>query len=328
MYSSLLSEVHQIYRPISFFVENVSEQLNQIPFSVQLKKFRNTKTKNYLSTDSAVHASVAAYFPSTLKQAVMVDNNVPVKQSPTLVRTQSSPKPRSLAEYFSDVSNDNLQSEDLLVPQSSFFLPKSELPETECSVQNSPGSGHSIRNVANSSTDVFTSNPPYSYTSTTICPVESNVPVFSSKFAVPSPSFDEQQTTEVLANSRIELDETLRKTPTAATEKILQLTQQLNGILQTSEHLTTSLTSSTGGLSSYSADAELSGICSVGGSEIYAQPCSTTLPDHPMTLSGTTHFKLPATLSNHTSGYVRELEVITHNLHFPFGFALCQTKVG
>ncbi|KAA3671251.1 uncharacterized protein DEA37_0010099, partial [Paragonimus westermani] len=248
-----------------------------------------------------------------------LSHSVPVKPSPTVVRTQSSSKPRSLAEYFSDVGNDTLQSEDLLVPQSSFFPPKSELLETECSVQNSLGSGHSIRNVANSFTDVFTPNPSYSHTPTTICPVESNVPVSSSKFAVPSLLFDEQQTTEVLANSRIELDETLRKTPTAATEKILQLTQQLNGILQTSEHLTTSHTSSTGGLSSHSADAELSGICSVGSSEIYAQPCSTALSGQPSpespsliqnspTLSGTTHFKLPATLSSHTSGYVRELE--------------------
>ncbi|KAF5396159.1 hypothetical protein PHET_10924 [Paragonimus heterotremus] len=41
---------------------------------LKLKKFRNTKTKNYPSTDSSVHDSAAAYFPSTLEQSAVVDN--------------------------------------------------------------------------------------------------------------------------------------------------------------------------------------------------------------------------------------------------------------
>ncbi|KAF5401028.1 Golgin subfamily A member 2 [Paragonimus heterotremus] len=250
-----------------------------------------------------------------------MSHSAPMKSSPTLTRTQSSSKPRSLAEYFNGVANDNMQSEDLLVPQSSFFLPTSEIPETESLVQNKStvGSGHSIKNVANSSTNVFTPNPSCSHMSTTTCPAEPNMPVSSSKFAVPAQLFNEQQTSEVVVNSRIEVDETLGRTPTATTEKMLQLSQQLNVILQTSEHLTTSFTSSTGGLSSYSADAELSGICSAGGSDIHVQSCSPALPGHlssesaslvqnPMTLSSTTPFKLPAIPSGHTNSYVRELE--------------------
>ncbi|KAF6767988.1 hypothetical protein AHF37_02216 [Paragonimus kellicotti] len=288
---------------------------------LKLKKFRNTKTKNHPSADSAVHASATAYFSSTLEQSAVVDNNASMKSSPTLTGTQLSSKPRSLAEYFSDVANDDMQSEDLLVSQSSFFLPTSEIPETECSVRNRStlAPGHSIQNVANSSTDVFTSNPSCSCMSTTMCPAEPNMAVSSPKFAVPAQSFNEQQTVEASVNPKIVVDETLGETPTAATEKILQLSQQLNGILQTSEHLTTSFTSSTGGLSSYSADAELSEICSAGGSDIHVQPSSPALPGHlrpesasliqnPLALSSTATFRLPAVPSSHTSGYVRELE--------------------
>ncbi|KAF7232385.1 hypothetical protein EG68_05522 [Paragonimus skrjabini miyazakii] len=287
---------------------------------LKLKKFRNTKTKNDPSADSAVHANAAVYFSSTSEQSAVVDNNAPMKSS-TLTRTHSSSKPRSLAEYFSGVANDDVQSKDLLVSQSSFFLPTSEIPETECSAQNksTPDSGHSIQSVANSSIDVFTSNPSCSYMSTTMCPAEPNMPVSSPKFAVPAQLSNEQQTAEVVVNPRIEVDETLGRTPTAATEKILQLSQQLNGILQTSEHLTTSFTSSNDGLSSYSADAELSGICSAGGSDIHVQPCNPVLPGHlspesasliqnPLTLSSTAPFKLPAIPSSYTSSYVRELE--------------------
>ncbi|KAG5442371.1 Golgin sub A member 2 [Clonorchis sinensis] len=167
-------------------------------------------------------------------------------------------KPGSLADYFRAKQSSTLtfSSHDACL-----FLAGSEVEYTSTvNAMTTPSSDEAHRaQYTVSSIDSgkeFSSTPFHSATS-----LGHALPQSSSKqLGVVDPNADElgpassnsTVNNDLNSNKAVygEFVEPIGSVPTATTEKILQLSQQLNGILQTSEQLTTSFTSSIGGFSS------------------------------------------------------------------------------
>ncbi|TGZ64077.1 hypothetical protein CRM22_006548 [Opisthorchis felineus] len=308
---------------------------------LKLTKFRASKGGRQPSTENShktvdPQSTAAAYFTSLPNAHVSANRStsdpfhfgsVESEAPPTMVSSNGvndppEAKPSSLAEYFGaeQLSTSTFSSHDACL-----FLSGSEVEYTSTVntlTTYSSDEPHRAQYTGSSSDSgkEFPSTPFHSATSLGYAVQQSS----SKQLGVTDPTTDELGPAS--SNSAVDGDLNINKAvygefvepigsvPTATTEKILQLSQQLNGILQTSEQLTTSFTSSIGGFSSPYQLGETEQYCASqpdvspytnGFNTGPHSPYSGALDQHISKRSNT-----PTSTHSATAGssYVRELE--------------------